>query len=73
MEVLTACLEKFTAAEDFKHHWRTKETALTHITFADDVLLFCKDEVESAKLLMDVGWFKSFLFYLGIETKSAEK
>lgn len=48
MEVLTVCIKKFTTAEGYKQNWRN----LTHITFADDVLLCCKGEVDSVTLLM---------------------
>lgn len=52
MEVFTACIEKYTANPGFKQHWKTKETKPTHITFADNVLLFCKGDLESIKLLI---------------------
>lgn len=53
MEVLTACLAKTTASPDFKHHWQTKKLSITHITFADDVLLFCYGNEPSINLLME--------------------
>lgn len=53
MEVLTACIRKFTCSVDFKHHLGTKELDLSHLIFADDVLLFSKGDLTSVKLLME--------------------
>lgn len=52
MEVVSACIKKFTTHGVFKHHWRAKETELTHITFADDILFLSKGKVESVQMLM---------------------
>lgn len=51
MEVLTGCLKQFTASAEFKPHWRTKEIALSHLIFADDVFLFCRGEENSVQIL----------------------
>ena len=52
MEILTACLNKFCSHQDFKHHWCTKQLNVTHLTFADDILLFSHGDNRSIDLLM---------------------
>lgn len=60
MEVLTACIKHETNIPEFKYHWGTKGVDLTHLTFADDVLLFCKGENPSINALMNgVKMFES--------------
>ena len=37
----------------FKHHWRCKDLGITHLLFADDVLLFAHGDTVSIKHLMN--------------------
>lgn len=53
MEVLNACISKVISRGDFHYHWRAKNIDLTHLVFADDLLLFCKGECDSIKLLFE--------------------
>lgn len=52
MKVLTACLNHATTNVQFQYHWKTKDIALSHLIFADDVFLFCKGETNSIGVLM---------------------
>lgn len=52
MEVLSACLKRVETNPEFGYHWKCKENSISNLMFADDVLLFCKGEVESIKLLL---------------------
>lgn len=52
MEVFTSCINRRTATEDFSYHWGTEEVGLSHLIFADDVLLLCKGELHSVNKLM---------------------
>lgn len=40
MEALSACLKVTTANENFRYHGCTKELDITHLIFADDLMLF---------------------------------
>ena len=35
----------------FEYHWRCKHTKLTHLAFADDLLMFCGKSIPSVKVL----------------------
>ena len=37
----------------FKHHWRCKDLGITHLLFADDVLLFSHGDIQSIKHIMN--------------------
>lgn len=61
MEVLSKCINGASSSDLFIHHWRAKSLDLTHLIFADDVLLFCKGEINSIQQIMSgVTSFSSF-------------
>lgn len=43
--------DKFTKSDQFSFHWRCKKTLTTHLSFADDLLLFCYGNMASASIL----------------------
>lgn len=53
MEVFTACLKNSTIGPDFKFHLKTEIGEITHLTFADDVLLFSSGDVKSVNCLLN--------------------
>lgn len=53
MEILTAYLKRSTTVGSFKHHWKIKDMDLTHLIFANDILLFSKGNVNSVSTLMN--------------------
>lgn len=58
MEVFTACLKKATSSSNFQFHWKTKELAISHLIFADDVMLFSRgDQTSISTLLRGVSEF----------------
>lgn len=52
MEVLSVYLSKLENSSAFKFHWKCKASSITHLMFADDVLLFCNGDIESVKALL---------------------
>lgn len=54
MEVLSAYLKKdLSENSSFSHQWKTKEIQLTHLMFADDLLLFCKGDRPSISAMIN--------------------
>ncbi|XP_071719055.1 uncharacterized protein [Rutidosis leptorrhynchoides] len=61
MEVLTLMIRrKVENDEDFEYHWRCEEVGMTHLCFADNLLLFCHGDEYSVSVLNDA------LFEFGI-------
>lgn len=54
MQVLTCYLNHDLGADgNFNYHWRTKELKLSHLIFADDLLLFCKGDQHSISAMLN--------------------
>ncbi|KAH7836205.1 hypothetical protein Vadar_033678 [Vaccinium darrowii] len=49
MEVLTCILKEKSNEPDFKFHWRCNQPKIINLCFADDLMLFCKGDVNSVK------------------------
>lgn len=61
MEVFSSYLKGKIAASQFNYHWRTKEVELSHLLFADDILLFSKGDLNSITTLVNtVSDFSKF-------------
>ena len=43
--------EEVLAGNPFEYHWRCKKTKLSHLCFADDLMLFCGGSISSVDLL----------------------
>ncbi|CAK8541115.1 unnamed protein product [Lathyrus sativus] len=50
MEYMNMLMVKMQLNPNFNHHINCEKLALTHLTFADDVLLFCRGDVGSVEL-----------------------
>ncbi|GKG04546.1 RNA-directed DNA polymerase, eukaryota, reverse transcriptase zinc-binding domain protein, partial [Tanacetum coccineum] len=66
MEVLNLVLKReINRSLSFKYHWLCKELNLTHLCFADDLLLFCNGDSNSIavlkKALMEFGGMSGLL------------
>lgn len=53
MEVFSAFMKKATEKPGFQFHWKTKELGISHLIFADDVMLFCHGHITSINLVLD--------------------
>lgn len=54
MEYFNRLLNKMQADPNFAHHTQCKKMNLTHLTFADDVLLFCRGDMNSVSMMLEV-------------------
>lgn len=51
MEVFSRILETFIrSSPSFSYHWRCRKTLLSHLCFADDLMVFCKGDVPSVRV-----------------------
>ncbi|XP_021729346.1 uncharacterized protein LOC110696366 [Chenopodium quinoa] len=66
MEYLSRCLDEFRLTPDFNFNPRCEKLNLTHMMFADDLLMFSKADSVSVKLL-----FQAFLKFSGALELSA--
>ncbi|XP_062074993.1 uncharacterized protein LOC133779000 [Humulus lupulus] len=72
MEYLSRILAKVACKHDFHFHYRCTELKLTHLCFADDIILFCRGDIISILRLLQ--GFKRFSGSSGLqanENKSA--
>lgn len=53
MEVLNVCVNQTSALCNFNHHWRCAELKITHLVFADDLLMFCKGDLVSINAILE--------------------
>ncbi|GLT27312.1 hypothetical protein SLA2020_023190 [Shorea laevis] len=65
MEYLTRKLQELEIDAHFGFHAKCKTMKLTHLIFADDIMLFCKADEESPALMMDK--FDEFSRVSGLE------
>lgn len=65
MDYLACALSMACSQRDFRFHPGCKELKLCHLSFADDLLLFCKGNPASVKCLM--GAFNHFSICSGLE------
>ena len=71
MEVFSGILHTQSRSPGFKFYWRCKPTSLTHLFFADDVLLFVEANVHAANLLKDgITLFSSWSGLIPNQNKS---
>lgn len=51
MEYLNRCLNQLKDTKDFRFHPRCRKLNITHVSFADDLLLFSRGDVQSVRCL----------------------
>ena len=53
MEILSAILRKAARNKEFNFHWRCDKLYLTHLCFADDLLIFCRADRHSVSIVLE--------------------
>lgn len=51
VEVLSCLLDKLKDNDNFGHHWKCNTNNVSHLYFANDIILFCRANGESVKLI----------------------
>lgn len=79
MEGLNGVMDRAANSQGFKYHWRCKETRITHVSFADDLMMFSRADEGSVTTLktaleqfshisgLNINNRKSSLYMAGIE------
>ncbi|KAL0294635.1 UNVERIFIED_CONTAM: hypothetical protein Scaly_3118300 [Sesamum calycinum] len=71
MEVGSALIRhRVQQAVQFQYHWKCKELGLINLCFADDVLLFCKADIPSIKLLTET--LSEFATFSGLKVNPSK-
>lgn len=65
MEYLSRSLEFYTKKRGFEYHPNCRKLRLAHLMFADDLILFCKANMQSVNILMEA--FEEFSLTSGME------
>jgi hypothetical protein len=64
MEVLSGLLGIMASDRDFRYHWRCDKEKITHLCFADDLLVFCRADAKSVCLVK--GCLDQFRYLSGL-------
>ena len=54
MEIFHGIMAEFTKDNSFDYHWRCKQDKITHLCFADDLILFSKGNCSSVNVIKKV-------------------
>ncbi|KAJ6889557.1 hypothetical protein NC652_030338 [Populus alba x Populus x berolinensis] len=79
MEGLNGILSRSIQESTFHYHWRCQPNTLTHLCFADDLMLFCRADIDSIQVLkssldkfsmvsgLNINLDKSSLYLSGVD------
>ena len=70
MEGLDGILRETSRDPEFHYHWRCQQTAITHLCFADDLMVFCRADSTSVRLIRNA--LDSFADLSGLVTNKAK-
>ncbi|KAL3576428.1 hypothetical protein D5086_021711 [Populus alba] len=54
MEILSGLFCSMSVNQNFKFHWRCKKDIISHLCFADDLMIFNKGDVHSIRMIKNV-------------------
>ena len=54
MEVFTLIMKKHSLDSRYRYHWRCKQLQITHLCFADDLMVLCHGDINSVKVVKKV-------------------
>ena len=54
MEILSGLFCEMSANQEFNFHWRCKKDKISHLCFADDLMIFSKGDVNSIRMIRTV-------------------
>ncbi|XP_058725382.1 uncharacterized protein LOC131596669 [Vicia villosa] len=52
MEYLTRLIDRMQLDPNFNHHPKCEKVKMTNLTFADDILLFCREDAISGQMML---------------------
>ncbi|XP_059659057.1 uncharacterized protein LOC132305432 [Cornus florida] len=80
MDIFTSTVKNIISRTPrFRYHWRCKELGITHLSFADDLFLFCHGDITSVSILksaldhfctmsgLSINLSKSSIFLSGVD------
>ena len=85
MEGLSGILKEASQAPGFQFHWRCRQTRLTHLCFADDLMVFCRADSGSVRVIKaaldEFAWLsgltinpvKSHVFISGVSEEDCDQ
>ena len=68
MEAFAKIVEKEIMKGKFEYHWRCKESNITHLCFADDLIMFCRADKHSIRTFKDA--LDIFQYWSGLGANS---
>lgn len=71
MEVFSRFLEEIASKKEFEYQWKCKKSKISHLCLANNLLIFCKVEVNSVKLIKEV--LDRFHSWSGFQSKRKKK
>lgn len=53
MEGLSGIMKRASCSNQYRYHWRCRKNQITHLNFADNLMLFCHGDIQSVGIIKD--------------------